>query len=47
MKTISIFILLIYWSIMIFAPVMSKDVKLSRVKINQAKIVDQNLVVNK
>ena len=41
MKTISIFILLIYWSIMIFAPVMSKDVKLGRAKINQTKIVEQ------
>ena len=41
MKTISIFILLIYWSIMIFAPVMSKDVKISRAKINQTKIVEQ------
>ena len=40
MKTISIFILLIYWSIMIFAPVMSKDFKLSRSKINNAKIVE-------
>ena len=38
MKTISIFLLLIYWSIMIFAPVMSKDLKLSRAKINQTKI---------
>ena len=38
MKTISIFILLIYWSIMIFAPVMSKDMKLSRAKINNVKI---------
>ncbi len=41
MKTISIFILLIYWSIMILAPVMSKDIKLSRMKINQTKIVEQ------
>ena len=41
MKTISIFILLIYWSIMIFAPVMSKDVKFSRAKVNNTKIVDQ------
>ena len=41
MKTISIFILLIYWSIMIFAPVMSKDVKLSRAKTNQTKIIEQ------
>ena len=41
MKTISIFILLIYWSIMIFAPVMSKDIKISRAKINNLKIVDQ------
>ena len=40
MKTISIFILLIYWSIMIFAPVMSKDLKLSRAKINNSKIVE-------
>tara|TARA_B100000282_G_scaffold289664_1_gene259675 strand:+ start:503 stop:640 length:138 start_codon:yes stop_codon:yes gene_type:complete len=39
MKTISIFILLIYWSIMIFAPVMSKDIKFSRAKINQTKYV--------
>jgi len=41
MKTISIFILLIYWSIMIFAPVMSKDLKISRAKVNQTKIVEQ------
>ena len=39
MKTISIFILLIYWSIMILAPVMSKDIKLSRIKQNQAQII--------
>ena len=41
MKTISIFILLIYWSIMIFAPVMSKDVKFSRAKINNVKMAEQ------
>ena len=41
MKTISIFILLIYWSIMIFAPVMSNDVKLSGAKTNNIKIVGQ------
>ena len=41
MKTISIFILLIYWSIMIFAPVMSKDVKFGRTKLNQTKIIEQ------
>ena len=41
MKTISIFILLIYWSIMIFAPVMSKDVKFSRAKINNIELVEQ------
>ncbi len=41
MKTISIFILLIYWSIMIFAPVMSKDVKFSRAKVNNTKMVEQ------
>ena len=40
MKTISIFILLIYWSIMIFAPVMSKDIKLSRAKINNVKLAE-------
>ena len=38
MKTISIFILLIYWSIMIFAPVMSKDNKMSKAKINKTQI---------
>tara|TARA_A100001234_G_scaffold208552_1_gene206706 strand:+ start:369 stop:506 length:138 start_codon:yes stop_codon:yes gene_type:complete len=42
MKTISIFILLIYWSIIIFAPVMSKDVKMSKAKTNNAKIIEQN-----
>jgi len=41
MRTISIFILLIYWSIMIFAPVMSKDVKMSRAKINNIKTIEQ------
>ncbi len=41
MKTISIFILLIYWSIMIFAPVMSKDVKMSRAKTANTKIVEE------
>ncbi len=44
MKTISIFILLIYWSIMIFVPVMSKDIKFSRAKINNIKIVAQKTV---
>ena len=43
MKTISIFLLLIYWSIMIFLPVMSKDIKFSRAKINNIKIVEQKL----
>ncbi len=43
MKTISIFILLIYWSIMIFAPVMSKDMKLSRAKINNIKVAEQKI----
>ncbi len=32
---------------MIFAPVMSKDIKISRAKINNIKIVEQNLRVNK
>jgi hypothetical protein len=40
MKTISIFILLIYWSIMIFAPVMSNDFKLSRPKTANTKIIE-------
>ena len=43
MKTISIFILLIYWSIMIFAPVMSKDVKISRGKLKNTTIIEQKL----
>ena len=38
MKTISIFFLLIYWSLMILAPVLSKDVKISRLKVNEARI---------
>ncbi len=41
MKTISVFLLLIYWSIMIFAPVMSKDVKFSRAKIDNIKLANQ------
>jgi len=41
MKTISVFLLLIYWSIMIFAPVMSKDIKFSRAKINTVKFTEQ------
>ena len=43
MKTISIFILLIYWSIMIFAPVMSKDFKLSRAKNSNSKIIEPKI----
>ena len=38
MKIISIFILLIYWSIMLFAPVMSEDIKISRIKLNKTQI---------
>jgi hypothetical protein len=38
MKTISIFILLIYWSIIIFAPVVSKDIKMSRAKLDKTQI---------
>ncbi len=41
MRTITIFILLIYWSIMITAPVMSNDFKLSRAKINTFKLEDK------
>ena len=33
-----IFILLIYWSIMILAPVMSKDLKFSRSKLKEGRI---------
>ena len=44
MKTISIFILLIYWSIMIFAPVMSSDFKLSRAKTTNIKIIESKLL---
>jgi hypothetical protein len=38
MKTISIFILLIYWSIIIFAPVMSKDMKINVASFNKNQI---------
>ena len=43
MKTISIFMLLIYWSIIISAPVISTDIKLNRAKTNNIKIVEQKL----
>jgi hypothetical protein len=43
MKTISIFILLIYWSIMIFAPVMSKDIKINRVKGSGTELIKQKI----
>ena len=39
MKTISIFILLIYWSIMILAPTMSKDLKFSRSKLTEGRLI--------
>ena len=45
MKTISIFILLIYWSIMIFAPVMSKDSKMTRVKTDEPEITAISKVI--
>ncbi len=32
---------------MIFAPVMSKDVKFGRAKINQVKIIEKNLKFNR
>ena len=38
MKTISIFILLIYWSIMIFAPVMSKDIIKNEFKLSKTEL---------
>ena len=39
MKTISIFFLLIYWSIMIFAPFMYKDIIINQSKLNKAEII--------
>ena len=45
MKTISIFILLIYWSIMIFAPVMSKDSKMNRVEADKPQITAISKVI--
>ena len=41
MKTISIFLLLIYWSVIIFAPIMSKDIKLGRAKFIKTKFTEQ------
>ncbi len=41
MKTILIFILLIYWSIMLFAPAMSKNDKMSLTKVNQIMLLNQ------
>jgi len=38
MKTISIFILLIYWSIMIFAPFMVTKNKLSQAELKKIQI---------
>jgi len=35
MKTVSIFILLIYWSIILFTPIMSEEFKMSRPKLNK------------
>ena len=43
MKTISIFILLIYWSIMIMAPVMNKEIKISRLNTSNVKIIANKL----
>ena len=43
MKPILIFILLIYWSIIISAPVMSNDFKLSRAKINKTQVNKLNV----
>ena len=37
MKTLSIFILLVYWSLIIFAPVISKE--LHRIKIEETSIL--------
>ena len=45
MKTISIFILLIYWSIMMLTPVISKDIKPSRVKVNETRVVSISKVI--
>ena len=35
MKTVSILILLIYWSIILFTPIMSEEFKMSRPKLNK------------
>jgi hypothetical protein len=40
MKTISIFILLIYWSILIFSPIISKDIEISKAKFDNGKIIE-------
>ena len=45
MKTISIFILLIYWSIMLFAPVVSKGVKISEVKLSKYELTSVFMVI--
>ncbi len=37
MRTISIFVLLVYWSIIISAPIMSKDIKLNKMKFNKTE----------
>ena len=45
MKTISIFILLIYWSIMLFAPVMSGDIKINGTELSKTGITEVSKAV--
>ena len=45
MKTISIFILVIYWSIMLFAPVMSRDIKINGTELSKTGITEVSKAV--
>ena len=44
MKTISVFFLIFYWSIMISAPIMSEDDKLSRLNSNKSKLANTKVI---
>ena len=44
MKTISVFFLIFYWSIMISAPIMSEDAKLSRLNSNKSKLANTKVI---
>ncbi len=43
MKTISFFILIIYWSIMIFAPFMHNDIRTNEAKISNIVSVEKKI----